>query len=334
MGKLSGAVLILAGVAVAAYALPARQQTGAQSAGPAPRAEIKAIKATATLATGNPPEAQAKAADAAADKPQPQPPPAAPPPVAKDPEPVPHPQPLTGKVIPPPGPLSVAEAPPRVPVDHSKAAAAAPLDKDGLTREIQRQLKRAGCYGGAISGVWSPAVRQAMKAFTDRVNAALPVEQPDHILLALVQNHKEATCGGACPPGQAAGADARCLPNALVARAKKPNGSARAKEAPHAKSTGPGEAGGRTADLAAAPPPPTTGPAPAGRMSLAGPPPAAPPDRIKPPTARRKNVRRYAPAARPSRYTEARERDRRRAARGPYGAPTGWPWWAVRLFSP
>lgn len=331
MGKLSGAVLIVAGVAVAAYALPARQQTGAQSAGPAPRAEIKA---SATPGIGDPPEAQAKAPDSAADKPQPEPSAAPPLPVAKSPEPEPHPQPLTGgKAIPPPAPLSVAEAPPRVPVDHSKAATAAPLDKEGLTREIQRQLKRAGCYGGAISGVWSPAVRQAMKAFTDRVNAALPVEQPDYILLALVQNHTEATCGGACPPGQAAGSDGRCLPNALLARTKKPNASAKAKEAPLAKATGPGEAGGRTADLAA-PPPPTTGAEPAGRMSLAGPPPDAPPDRIKPPTTYRKNARRHAPAARSSRYTDGRDRDRRRAARGPYGAPTGWPWWAVPFFSP
>ena len=216
-----------------------------------------------------------------------------------------------------------------MPVDHSKAAAAAPLDKDGLTREIQRQLKRAGCYGGAITGVWSPAVRQAMKAFTDRVNAALPVEQPDHILLALVQNHKQATCGAACPPGQSAGGDGRCLPNALLARAKKSN--ARAKEAPPTKVRGPGEADG-----------PPTGP-------------AAPPLR---PARRRRGgcrwqVRRPPPPPEPHQdgklapeecaapcsadrlaYAEARSRDRRRAARGPSGAPTGWPWWAVPLFSP
>ena len=280
------------------------------------------IEASATPGTGDRPEGQAKAVGGAADKPQPAPS-AAPPPVAKSPEPKPHPQPLTGKVVPPPGPLSIAEAPPRVPVDHGKAAAGPPLDKDGLTREIQRQLKRAGCYGGAITGVWSPAVRQAMKAFTDRVNAALPVEQPDHILLALVQNHKQATCGAACPPGQAAGGDGRCLPNALLALAKKSN--ARAKEAPPTKVRGPGEADGPPTGPAAAPPPPT------GRMSLAGPPPAtAPSNRTKTANSHRKNVRRHAPPT----YAEARGRDRRRAARGPSGAPTGWPWWAVPLFSP
>jgi hypothetical protein len=321
MGKLIGAVLIVSGVAVAAYATSARQQTDAQSAGPAVRAEIKA---SATPGTGDPPEGRATSAGAAPDKQQPAPS-APPPPIAKNPEAKPHPQPVTAKVVPPPGPVSIAEAPPRVPVDHSKAADAVPMDKDGLTREIQRQLKRAGCYGGAISGVWSPAVRQAMKAFTDRVNAALPVEQPDQILLALVQNHKQATCGAACPSGQSAGGDGRCLPNALLARAKKSNVGA--KDAPPTKVRGPGEAGDPTAGTAAAPPPPPTGP-PTGRMSLAGPPPVA-----APPTYR-KNVRRHAPAARPSPYAEARNRDRRRAARGPSGGATGWPWWAGPLFSP
>ena len=33
-----------------------------------------------------------------------------------------------------------------------------------------------------------------MKAFTDRVNASLPVDKPDQILLALVQNHQGVAC--------------------------------------------------------------------------------------------------------------------------------------------
>jgi hypothetical protein len=329
MGKLSGAVLVVAGVVIATYALSAGQQTGAESAAAAARAKFKA---SAAPGTGDPPEGQAKVAGAAADEPHPAP--SAPPPVAKSAEPKPNPQPLTGKVIPPPGPLSIAEAPPRVPVDHSKTATTAPRDKDGLTREIQRQLRRVGCYGGAITGVWSPAVRRAMKAFTDRANATLPVEQPDQILLALVQSHKQAICGAACPRGQAAGGDGRCLPNALVARAKKPN--AWAKAGPPTTARGPGEAGGPTTGPAAAPPPPTppNGPPPTGRMSLAGPPPAAdPPGRIKTATSHRKNVRRYAPAARPSRYADTR-RERRRAARVSPGPYSGMPWWAVPVFSP
>jgi len=50
-----------------------------------------------------------------------------------------------------------------------------PRDPTALTRQLQSELKRAGCYDGEISGVWTPRTREAMKAFTTRVNATLPV---------------------------------------------------------------------------------------------------------------------------------------------------------------
>ena len=43
------------------------------------------------------------------------------------------------------------------------------------------ELRRVGCYGGELNGVWTPATRLAMKAFTERVNATLPVGDPDDI---------------------------------------------------------------------------------------------------------------------------------------------------------
>ena len=72
--------------------------------------------------------------------------------------------------------------------------AAAPRDPVSLARQLQSELKRVGCYDGEISGVWTPRTRTAMKAFTDRVNATLPVHKPDQILLALVQNHHGVAC--------------------------------------------------------------------------------------------------------------------------------------------
>jgi len=316
MGKLTGAVLIVAGVTIAAYALSERQRTGAEDPVPVVRAEAKT---SATPGSVHPPQSQAKPDDAAPETPQPAS--AAPPAAAKSPEP--RPQPTTGKFIPPPGPLRISEAPPRVAVDKNKPAHAASLDREGLTREIQRQLKRVGCYGGAITGVWSPAVRRAMKAFTDRANATLPVEQPDQILLALVQNNQAVTCSAGCPPGQAVGGNGRCLPNALVVRAKKPNTPA--KEATPTPAGAPDDASG--------PIPAPAGPA-AGRMSLAGPPPPPKrPARLKAATsAYPKNALRYAPAA-PPRHADTR-RERRRAARAAPGPYSGMPWWAIPLFSP
>jgi hypothetical protein len=57
-----------------------------------------------------------------------------------------------------------------------------------------------------------------MKMFTDRVNATLPVGQPDIILLAMLRSHQDNRCGVPCPPGQGVAVDGRCLPNVLLAK--------------------------------------------------------------------------------------------------------------------
>jgi hypothetical protein len=96
-----------------------------------------------------------------------------------------------------------------------------PADADArreLTRDLQRELKRVGCYRGDLDGSWGPETKRAMSAFTDRVNATLPVEEPDYILLALVRGHTEQTCGKSCPSGQELANDGRCLPRVIIAR--------------------------------------------------------------------------------------------------------------------
>ena len=87
-----------------------------------------------------------------------------------------------------------------------------------LVRDIQYELKRVGCYSGEVHGSWNPGTKHAMKLFTDRVNAALPLEEPDYVLLSLVQNEKPGTCGRGCPEGQLASEGGRCLPRAIVAQ--------------------------------------------------------------------------------------------------------------------
>jgi len=92
-----------------------------------------------------------------------------------------------------------------------------------LARELQRALRRARCYGGAINGTWTPATRKAMQAFLAQVNAALPVDKPDIVLLALLQNEPDALCG--CPAGQRRGG--ACLPVAMLSHAAPPASTAR-----------------------------------------------------------------------------------------------------------
>jgi hypothetical protein len=76
----------------------------------------------------------------------------------------------------------------------------------------------------------------AMKTFVDRVNAALPIDNPDPVLLSLVQGHRDRACG-VCPPGQAATATGACVPKAVLTtaapadarpEADKPGGAATA----------------------------------------------------------------------------------------------------------
>ncbi len=91
-----------------------------------------------------------------------------------------------------------------------------------LTRDLQQSLQRVGCYAGEINGAWTLSTKRAMGRFLDRVNAALPLHQPDYILLTLVQSHRGQVCGETCPAGQSTAADGRCLPDGvLAARATK-----------------------------------------------------------------------------------------------------------------
>ena len=111
--------------------------------------------------------------------------------------------------------------------------AAIPRDRDSLARELQKELRRVGCYEGELNGVWTPATRRAMKTFTDRLNATLPVDAPDAVLFAMVQNQQDRVCGKPCPVDQGLSEDGRCLPNAILAKAaRKPWSSAVATHVP------------------------------------------------------------------------------------------------------
>ncbi len=92
------------------------------------------------------------------------------------------------------------------------------MSRDELVRSIQRELKRVGSYSADVDGDWGTGSRRAMVNFTDRVNASLPVDQPDFILLTLLRGHSGTVCGKGCPTGQTLGEYGRCLPIAVQAR--------------------------------------------------------------------------------------------------------------------
>jgi hypothetical protein len=93
-------------------------------------------------------------------------------------------------------PAEIATIRPRTPL--SVQTVRPPLDRLSLTRTLQRELKKIGCYRGDINGVWTNATRKAMEAFTQLANAKLPIDQPNHVLLALVQSDLHQGCSVRC----------------------------------------------------------------------------------------------------------------------------------------
>ena len=116
----------------------------------------------------------------------------------------------------------VATLAPRTALGSPQSGPSRPTDRVSLAQQLQRELARVGCYEGELNGMWTPAARKAMKAFMDRVNATLPIEEPDYILLSLVQAARDKVCGTGCPTGQGLAEDGRCVPNAILAGKKGP----------------------------------------------------------------------------------------------------------------
>jgi peptidoglycan hydrolase-like protein with peptidoglycan-binding domain len=270
MSKANGLILILSGLAVAAYALPQVDLGDQEPTGQRTDAAKAIIK-----------EERAHLAAPAIVAPEPRP---AFRPVAVSRPTVAGPA-SSAPVFSAPVVVTVVQHPGE-PAPSAPQRVVIPKDRDTLTRELQKELRRVGCYEAEINGAWTPLTRRAMKAFTDRINATLPVEEPDAILYTLVQGQQDRVCGKSCPAGQGLSEDGRCLPNAILAKASKMGlAPATVAQLPHAAAPLPADrpapviTGWSTTSSTATPTPPA-GPVvaaplgsapPEGRMALAGP---------------------------------------------------------------
>ena len=91
---------------------------------------------------------------------------------------------------------AAATVPPmaRTALPVARDMASAPADRTLLISDLQRELKRVGCYEGEIDGVWTRSTRDAMERFTELANAKLPTHEPDIILLSLVRGYARVGC--------------------------------------------------------------------------------------------------------------------------------------------
>lgn len=252
MSKASGVVLIVAGLAAAAYVLPSGNLTDPDFGHVTDIAKTPTADSSSRTVIPPEPRPAVRPAQAAA-------------------EPVPS---FSAPVV-----VTIAQRPGDSGPAAQKAAPM-PRDRDAIGRELQKELRRVGCYDGELNGAWTTSTRQAMKAFMDRVNASLPTDEPDSILLTMVRGYQDRVCGKPCPAGQGLGDGGRCMPNAILVRAapKPPVPVAVAAPAPSAApKPAPAITGWTTTTTASAPTPPS-GTAPTeGRMALAGPQPPADP---------------------------------------------------------
>lgn len=63
-----------------------------------------------------------------------------------------------------------------------------------LVMALQGELRRAGCYEGAVNGNWGVASKAAMYWFLKRANAKLPVNKPDQAQLSLLKSVENDYC--------------------------------------------------------------------------------------------------------------------------------------------
>jgi hypothetical protein len=176
------------------------------------------------------------------------------------------------------------------PVPATLPKTLSPTDPDArykLVLDIQQQLKRVGCYWGRMDGSWGMGTKDAMKDFTNRVNAALPLDEPDYVQLTLIQSHGEKTCG-ACPAGQSLSASGRCVGLPITAQAKQANApqvaTAQKEVLPWKATSAPGVPGGQPLFKPVPTTVVSTEPLP-GRMAIGGPIPTTVDAQSAPPVA-------------------------------------------------
>ncbi len=91
-----------------------------------------------------------------------------------------------------------------------------------LVRDIQRELKRVGCYAGDVDGEWGAGSRRAVQAFMERVNSTVPNDEPDLIQLTLVRGYFGVACARQCPADRMQPGSGRCLEGPTMATRPAP----------------------------------------------------------------------------------------------------------------
>lgn len=85
------------------------------------------------------------------------------------------------------------------------------LAEGDLTRSVQRELQRVGCYPGKVDGAWTAATRSALSRFNTFAKAALDTKAASAEVLDALRGQVDRVCPLTCARGTSARGD-RCVP--------------------------------------------------------------------------------------------------------------------------
>jgi hypothetical protein len=79
--------------------------------------------------------------------------------------------------------------------DAARKDGSVPLTgKAALALDVQKELKRVGCYTGEVDGKWGDGARTALKDFATRAKITLSTDEPTQSALDFLSVSKEGTC--------------------------------------------------------------------------------------------------------------------------------------------
>lgn len=102
---------------------------------------------------------------------------------------------------------ALAQSPPVKSVDQIERGvtlsvpSSAPSAAD-LTRSLQTELKRVGCFESAVSGLWDEKTKAALGEFVRRLKIDVPTDAVTEATIEVVQSRRDRVCPVECGAGR------------------------------------------------------------------------------------------------------------------------------------
>jgi hypothetical protein len=98
----------------------------------------------------------------------------------------------------------------RTETESTRSAAGAPVDAKEVARSLQLELRRVGCFDGAINGEFGTPSRDALRNFARLAAVSLPDNELSGETLSVIRKFDKRICPLSCKPGERA-EDERCI---------------------------------------------------------------------------------------------------------------------------